>query len=284
MNTQQSFLHRARQGDPQAIAALLQQSFNDSAVTINARLEAGQLRILVESTQVPDQDRSLQLMHSLLSQLTVSSIKTVLVYGRTLGEALPDWEWSRSLPVSQHAVSPIPSAIAPLNPPQANSKADVSAQTSRNRQSQFMFTGMVAIAALIAVNLFLGFRSIFTLRGESQAYANEAIPTILASWNTRALVDRASPEYLQDLPRSDIEQVFGRLSQDLGKLRRYQGATCNVRSSLTLGGKIVSDCHADLVFEKSSAVVKVELIQQGEQWQIDDFRIQANASTYLPED
>jgi hypothetical protein len=141
-----------------------------------------------------------------------------------------------------------------------------------------MFTSMAAISLLIAINLLLGFRSIFQLSEESTAYANDAILGVVSSWNTSALVDRASPKLLQSDSQPNLEQSFSRLSKQLGVLQQYRGVTCNVNSTLTqMGNLTTSRCETTLVFEKASATVEIQLSRQGNQWQID--RFQVNSST-----
>lgn len=280
MKTQRRILERAKQGDPEAIACLANRCLGHEGITATVDRENDGLRILLESAQVPDQEAVLPRIHDYLARLDVTP-KTVKVYGKQLGKATPDWESTLELAPIQNSLTPnrggfaaddSTESIAHPTRELANALSqNPLLQSGRSPQShRFMFTGMVTIGALIALNLVLGFRSMFRLRSESESYVNAALPEIVAAWDIHELVDRASPEFLQANSQPQLQQTFTQLSQQLGKLEQYQSAACKV-NPLAAESLTVSDCHATLVFEKASAAIEIQLVRHDRQWQIYRF-------------
>jgi len=273
MKTQQSILERARRGDPEAIACLMNDSLGAQHITAKVSTGVDCLRILLEADKVPDQQAMLSFIREGMMRLSAASIKTVQIYGRQLDEEVPAWEASLDL---TDAVLPLSQDLS-LRLKQTRQDFNRAGATDNSTKPRFMFTSMAAISALIAINLLLGFRSIFQLSGESTAYANDAVLGIVGSWNASALVDRASSKLLQSDPQPNLEQSFSKLSKELGVLQQYQEVTCDVNSSLTqMGNLTTSRCNTTLVFEKASATVEIQLSRQGNQWQIDRFQINSD--------
>ena len=89
--TEQNLLKLAKQGNPKAIAAMLNQSLQSKNITAKANLKDGCLNILLESAQLPKQQNLVSFIRKGLIQLEAQSIKTVKVYGRQTGEESPAW-------------------------------------------------------------------------------------------------------------------------------------------------------------------------------------------------
>lgn len=89
--TEQNLLKLAKQGNPKAIAAMLNQSLKSKNITAKANLKDGCLNILLESAQLPKQQTLVSFIRKGLIQLEVESIKTVKVYGRQAGEESTAW-------------------------------------------------------------------------------------------------------------------------------------------------------------------------------------------------
>jgi hypothetical protein len=276
MKTQQSILERARRGDPEAIACLMNNSLNSQHITAKVSVETDCLRIMLEAADVPDQQAMLSFIQEGMIRLGAASIKTVQIYGRQSVEEVPAWEARLNL---TNSALPSSQDLSLLVEQTRQNFNRYNPTDTHKAKSRFTFTTIAAIGTLIALNLLLGFRSIFQLSGESRAYANDAILGIVSSWNTSALVDRASPKLLQSDSQLSLKQSFSRLSKELGGLQKYHEVSCNVNSTLTqMGNLTTSKCNTILTFEKASATVEVQLSRQGNQWQIDRFQVNSETS------
>ena len=89
--TEQNLLKLAKQGNPKAIAAMLNQSLKSKNITAKVNLKDDCLHVLVESAQLPKQQTLVSFIRKGLIQLEAESIKTVKVYGRQTGEEFPAW-------------------------------------------------------------------------------------------------------------------------------------------------------------------------------------------------
>ncbi|HEY9697058.1 MAG TPA: hypothetical protein V6D10_07330 [Trichocoleus sp.] len=81
----------ARQGDPQAIAALINQSFQPKGLTAQAVLKNNCLQLLIESVAPPNQRAVVGFIQKGLSSLQPKGIKLVKICGQQTGEVMPSW-------------------------------------------------------------------------------------------------------------------------------------------------------------------------------------------------
>lgn len=80
----------AKQGNPEAIAVLLNRSLQRQGVTAKVGRENNNLQVMLESAQVPSMDLTPRICEGLIN-LGVKSIERVQIYGRQIGEEIPDW-------------------------------------------------------------------------------------------------------------------------------------------------------------------------------------------------
>jgi hypothetical protein len=90
--TQSNYLELAKQGDPKAIAALLNRSLQPKGITAKAALNDGCLQIMLEAAQVPEQQSLVAFVHKGITTLNSDFIETVKVFGRKAGENSPAWK------------------------------------------------------------------------------------------------------------------------------------------------------------------------------------------------
>ena len=81
----------ARQGEPKAIAVLMNRSLQPKGITAKVTSKAGCLQVLLEAEQLPEQKVWVAFVRSGLTSLDAKSIEKVKVYGRQLGEDIPAW-------------------------------------------------------------------------------------------------------------------------------------------------------------------------------------------------
>lgn len=116
--TQQDIRELAKQGNPKAIATLINQPLKSKNITAKVGVKNDCLQILLESAQVPDQEAMVAFIRKGLIKLEVS-LNTVKVYARKLGEENPAWNQTFELiPVQDTPVIPeeIDEPIIPSEP------------------------------------------------------------------------------------------------------------------------------------------------------------------------
>jgi hypothetical protein len=85
---QPSLKELARQGNPKAIAALLNRSLQPKGITVKVALDQRCLQVMLISAQVPAIEL-VQVIRDGLSRLGVESIEQVKIYGKQVGEDIP---------------------------------------------------------------------------------------------------------------------------------------------------------------------------------------------------
>ena len=89
--TEQNILTAAKQGNPQAIAALINRHLQLKGITAKAKLTDDCLYILVEGSTAPQQGEIVAYVVKGVRGLQVTAIKALVISGRRSGEDLPDW-------------------------------------------------------------------------------------------------------------------------------------------------------------------------------------------------
>jgi len=141
-----------------------------------------------------------------------------------------------------------------------------------------MVLGVIFIClVLIGAVVFSGFY--YFARGldkDAKMYIDGVVPIIITSWNSEELINRASSEFLQDIPADKVESLFDTLSKQIGQLKEYKGATGKVKVKISPRGKpiILADYLAEAVFEKAPAKIKIQVIRRNDKWRIVGFLVQ----------
>ncbi|MEH1890612.1 MAG: TM2 domain-containing protein [Nostoc sp.] len=90
-NVQHNLLQLAKQGDPKAIAALMNRSLQPKGVTAKVAFKDGCLQIMLESAQVTEQQALVAFVRKGITNLETALIERVKIYGKCLGEEFPVW-------------------------------------------------------------------------------------------------------------------------------------------------------------------------------------------------
>ena len=106
---QPDLLTLARQGDPGAIALLLNRKLQPRGVTAKVVLKDNCLKILLTSARPLEQQAFLRFLQHQISGLGLRSVEFVKVYGQQYTEALPSWSQEFTLPAAAAAHSTLPS-------------------------------------------------------------------------------------------------------------------------------------------------------------------------------
>lgn len=84
-------LELAKQGDPNAIAALLNRTLQPKGITASAEQEDGFLHIILKAAQVPNQQAVVTFIHQGMTKLESEAIHTVRIDGYQNGQDIPAW-------------------------------------------------------------------------------------------------------------------------------------------------------------------------------------------------
>jgi len=91
MTQQSSTVELARQRDTKAIANLLNSRTSPLDTTTKVSLKGDVLQLLLESEDEPDRARLLPIVQGFLVKLRIVGVERVRVYGRSIGQDVPEW-------------------------------------------------------------------------------------------------------------------------------------------------------------------------------------------------
>lgn len=90
--TQPTLLELAKQGNPKAISALLNQQLKDRQIRTRVAIKEGCLHVLLHAEHhVPDPEQMVDVVRANLLNLDADTIFRAIVYGRQTGEEKPAW-------------------------------------------------------------------------------------------------------------------------------------------------------------------------------------------------
>ncbi|NJR66489.1 MAG: hypothetical protein HC772_16080, partial [Leptolyngbyaceae cyanobacterium CRU_2_3] len=89
--TQPHVLELAKQGDPQAIATLMNQSLQPRGMTATVERQGEVLEVVLEADRVPNRDALTAFVQKGIGNLGVESIQSVRIIGQQAGAILPAW-------------------------------------------------------------------------------------------------------------------------------------------------------------------------------------------------
>lgn len=84
-------LHQARQGNTDAIAALMNKTLDSEGIQVQVVLRQSRLHILLNAAQPPDRRRLVPAIHQGIQRLQPQGVHSLSIYGRRQGTQLPTW-------------------------------------------------------------------------------------------------------------------------------------------------------------------------------------------------
>jgi hypothetical protein len=117
--TQQNLLELAKQGDPQAIAALMNRSLQPKGIVATVERQGDRLRVLLEATQLPNREAMTLFVQKGIVNLGIPLIRSIDIQGRQTGSDQPVWQQQVNLsestetPTTATAATDLPRPIAP---------------------------------------------------------------------------------------------------------------------------------------------------------------------------
>ena len=94
---QQSPLELAKQGNPNAIAVLINRNVKPKGITAKVSRKDDCLRVMLESNQVPNQDNLSEFIRNAILKLGIAELNTLQVLGRQVGDQAPAWSQTINL-------------------------------------------------------------------------------------------------------------------------------------------------------------------------------------------
>lgn len=88
-----SALELAKQGNPRAIAALLNGQLQSKGITVKASLKEKVLRLLFESEFPPAQDQIIPWVENGFKSLSIDSVSKLSLYGKSFESDFPEWSY-----------------------------------------------------------------------------------------------------------------------------------------------------------------------------------------------
>lgn len=111
----QNIVNLAKQGDPAAIALLLNQALRIRNMTAQVVRNDDRLHILLEADRIPDRQAYIAYIQDGLTRLNVRSVHSVRVYARQIGQKVPAWD--EAFEFGKATISPLSSpSEAPEKP------------------------------------------------------------------------------------------------------------------------------------------------------------------------
>jgi len=103
--SQEKTFEAAKEGNPQAIAAMINKSLGVKGITVKASSSNGCLSIIAESQEIPKQDVVVDFLRNGINKLNPSGVSKVIVRGRASGQTTTAWQGSFNLRSSETEVS-----------------------------------------------------------------------------------------------------------------------------------------------------------------------------------
>lgn len=107
--SQPDLLTLAQQGDPRAIAFLINQALRTKDITAKVNRQEHHLHLLLEAKQLPAQTPCVQLIQNGMARLKPAPIYRITIYGRKVGQQKPGWTQTLTLQKSPPAPQPLSS-------------------------------------------------------------------------------------------------------------------------------------------------------------------------------
>jgi len=128
-------LKLAKQGNPKAIAAMINRSLRAKHIVAKVNRQDDCLQVLVESAQVPNQKAMISFIRQGLTKLGIEAIKTVQVYGRQKGQDSFAWNQSFEIESSPPQVADVHDSDPDLNLHQTSPNVAAGNETSSRSPS-----------------------------------------------------------------------------------------------------------------------------------------------------
>jgi hypothetical protein len=133
---------------------------------------------------------------------------------------------------------------------------------------------LLILVAVVSIYFGSGIASAFLLEHKAENYMQLALEDISKPWNVNKLNHRASAWMLKNAKLTP-QKIVDLSNEELGSLIRFnQKPDCILQQGYISNSATKSTwaiCVNDTKFEKKSVLLKVRLIQENNEWKINDF-------------
>lgn len=169
MAIQQNLLVQAKQGQPDAIASLMNRTLNKQGSHVQVRRRSGDYKLLVEADKAPPQKATVQWIVKGLDRLSISAIETITIYGKSQQSNKPEWQQSIRFSLQERA-SALQKPSAPASAKASEKPLDLTEYCFTRNKS--LLSGKLTLPSKPVIQLVLAFASL------SNAHKSEALPHI----------------------------------------------------------------------------------------------------------
>lgn len=194
-------LELAKQGDVDAIASSITYLLQDQAVIVKALCKDDCLMVLLESTQIPDQELSVQNIQKLMNKLAIPTINNIKIFAKEKGKDKA--AWIKSLKITE-----FPDRLAEIEKIQQiqqQNKSDKWPEWFPYPSSWFRTLMLVLwIAIVLRINAFWGFLFSITNPGNFFLFIGLALllSAIVFAYLHHCFLGKSSPNWPRWLPGS----------------------------------------------------------------------------------
>jgi hypothetical protein len=137
--TETNYQQLAQQGNPEAIAFLLNQQLESQGITVTTKLTNDCLEVILESEHTPDRYELVDFVRNQLTNLEPESIKTAKVEGKKTGSNTLAWSQGFALEVGSYSMLIVPSEIptTPATDYEVDSEDDSEEDYEENPEEAF---------------------------------------------------------------------------------------------------------------------------------------------------
>lgn len=143
--SQQDDLELAKQGNPQAIANLINPYLQTKDITARVALKNSCLQVMLESTQVPEQQVLVPFIRKGITSLGTKLIERVKVYGRQTGDEFPAWNTEFEIVVPTNPTS------SPVELPSTTANSASVGFTNQTKKQKLSFIQVFFIVFILLI-------------------------------------------------------------------------------------------------------------------------------------
>jgi succinate dehydrogenase hydrophobic anchor subunit len=156
-------------------------------------------------------------------------------------------------------------------------------RASRTKKLLVVLGGFFAVILLVAgIAAAIYFPHAMKLDREAIAYIQDTMPKIVGHWNSKELLDRATPQLDSTMKSHGGPERHFEMFRKLGPLKHLNAPTGGVGTTVYpgQGAATLGEYSAKAEFENGTATILIQLLRMNGQWMINGLRV--NSDAFLP--
>ena len=148
----------AQEGDPEAIAFLINQVIAKKGITAIAKRKENWLHIVLVSDEVPEKDACIRFIKDGMTRLQAKSINSVRVYGRKSGHKWPSWTEALDLASLPHFPPVPPQPPQPTTRPPKKKRKPAKLATKYKKRIRLLLLGGITWVMVAALGVVVSYQ------------------------------------------------------------------------------------------------------------------------------